>query len=159
MSMRGSVRLGLLTFALGATACKPPAKSSGAGGDAGSVPRRISGGEGDATAPKSLGKLQVGGSNVLTMDLGRPPPSGSPNLWACYDPLAGDFELGRAICVDDVTKAVAITAANVEFTCHQNTEFGVIRIKSPLVLDGCPTVEVFAHLFDPPLTLAIRPGT
>lgn len=120
------------------------------------APQRV-GDSGDAAAAAKVGVLGTGGGKGLYMDLQRPPEAReAARLWACWNLPADDFALGRAVCKGDPTKSVEITAANVDFVCTGNPDFGTVTAKRPISLDFCPTYDVYAYKFEPAFNLKIQ---
>jgi hypothetical protein len=150
--MPSLVKILLLAGAV-SVGCKPLPK--GASADGVNMPARVGGGPGDATAAVKIGVLGKGGGSHLTVDLGRLPSASSSNLWTCWHVPADSFGLGRAVCAAQPDKNVEIVAANVDFTCASDPQFGAVKAKTPLAMTGCETFDIFAYQFDPPLTLKV----
>lgn len=152
--MTPNVRLTCAALALvAAAACKPAAKNGST--THADLPQRV-GDSGDATVSRKIGVYGSGGGDRLTVDLERPPAGGSANLWSCWQLPPDDFALGRAVCTSDAHKSLEITAANVEFTCKSNPEFGTVKARRLLSMEYCNSYDVFAYEFKPALELRLN---
>lgn len=126
----------------------------GSGGTADNFPEPVRG-EGDATVSRRLGSIgQSGGKNVV-VDLEKIPEHGSPNLWSCFNIPADDFVFGRLICSSDTNQNADLVAANIDFTCEIDPDFGVRKATITVNFSQCPNYEVFPFVFKPNLTMRI----
>jgi hypothetical protein len=141
-----------IMFAATFSACKKSGTSTGGTSD--SFPARV-GEAGDATATVKLGTIGKSGGKRLTVDLERLPEYGSANLWACYQLPADNFQFGKAVCSGDASKSVDITAMNLDFTCEVNRDFGIVKARNQIVLEGCDTYDIYVYVFRPSLDIRI----
>jgi hypothetical protein len=101
-----------------------------------------------------VGVIKPGDKQALQMDLQRTPPEGSVNIFACWDHPNPDLAVGRAICVDD-QHVIELKAANVQFVCRTNHEYGVVPAQTALELGSCSQYKVYAYQFEPAIALEL----
>jgi hypothetical protein len=93
---------------------------------------------------------------VLRLDYFPRPITGSATLPVCLSPLAGDFVVGIAECLDNIGITKPVLAKNVDQACYTNETIGRVSAKSPMVIPGCTKAMAVAHKFEPNLMLDVE---